>query len=461
MKTLYQFRLWWNLNKTGTETTVSYIMNRKTNVYPEFTNESVMLISEDRKTSELTVASSTGGTITFSKRWLDPDSETKTEVMDLKLDWGLGTLCYITQFASDIVDADWTTAKEYQYDITHPNITAINKSKWLIVEATKELDLPTYSTLGALQTAIPTPTGKELVKVNGTMYSYNAVVGQWQASSTGTPTPNATDTTAWIVEIATDTEVANGTDTGWTGATLSVKPSQVKAVNDIVQYMLDRQPVKVATTANITLSWGQTIDWISCVTGDRVLVKDQTTGSQNWIYVVASWSRTRATDFDSVSNTEITLWAEIVVQSGTANAGTKWMLSNTGEITVWTTSLSFKRIFPNFKTNNTYTTLNSSCSSNSSAVSSIYQAIGYEFIQIKLQAYAWNTSDTASSYFQSSTDWTTWSNIYWVNLTAWWWNVYTDYMYLLIPWMYYRTSVASHYGYSWANASATLINSIQ
>src|SRR5262245_40188698 len=60
-----------------------------------------------------------------------------------------------------------------------------------------------------------------------------------------------------------------------------------------------KDSVRAATTANITLSGAQTIDGVSAIAGDRVLVKDQTTGSQNGIYVVASGSWTRATDFDT------------------------------------------------------------------------------------------------------------------------------------------------------------------
>lgn len=55
-------------------------------------------------------------------------------------------------------------------------------------------------------------------------------------------------------------------------------------------------PVKAATTANITLSGPQTIDGVSCVAGDRVLVWKQTTASQNGIYLVAAgaWTRVAA-----------------------------------------------------------------------------------------------------------------------------------------------------------------------
>lgn len=61
--------------------------------------------------------------------------------------------------------------------------------------------------------------------------------------------------------------------------------------------------VKAATTANITLSGAQTIDGIALVAGDRCLVKNQTTTSQNGIYVVAASTWSRATDMD--------VWTEV------------------------------------------------------------------------------------------------------------------------------------------------------
>ena len=79
-----------------------------------------------------------------------------------------------------------------------------------------------------------------------------------------------------------------------------------------------KKSVKVATTANITLSGVQTIDGISVVAGDRVLVKDQTTASQNGIYIVnaSTWTRSvaagGANEIDS---------AVVGVDQGTTNGG--------------------------------------------------------------------------------------------------------------------------------------------
>lgn len=82
-----------------------------------------------------------------------------------------------------------------------------------------------------------------------------------------------------------------------------------------------KQAVKAATTTNITLSGNQTVDGVSMVDGDRILVKDQSTQSQNGIYVVASGAWTRSTDADT--GTELD-GAAVMVLSGTTNDNTQW-----------------------------------------------------------------------------------------------------------------------------------------
>jgi hypothetical protein len=95
----------------------------------------------------------------------------------------------------------------------------------------------------------------------------------------------------------------------------------------------------VATTGNITLSGVQTVDGVTLVAGDRVLVKDQSTASANGIYVVASGAWNRALDFNASEN--VTSGAFTFVEAGTANADSGWVLSTLNPITVGTTALSF------------------------------------------------------------------------------------------------------------------------
>lgn len=104
-----------------------------------------------------------------------------------------------------------------------------------------------------------------------------------------------------------------------------------------------KDSVRLATTLNITLSGAQTIDGIVTASGDRVLVKDQATGSQNGIYVVitaGAWLRTA--DFDS--SLDIVNGALVFIKEGAANGSQWWTLINASAPTLGTTALSFGRI---------------------------------------------------------------------------------------------------------------------
>lgn len=102
-----------------------------------------------------------------------------------------------------------------------------------------------------------------------------------------------------------------------------------------------KQSVRVATTENITLSGTQTIDGVSVSAGNRVLVKNQSTATQNGIYVVAAGSWSRATDADS--DAEVTAGLFTFVEEGTSLANTGWVLATDNPITVGSTALSFNQ----------------------------------------------------------------------------------------------------------------------
>ena len=59
-------------------------------------------------------------------------------------------------------------------------------------------------------------------------------------------------------------------------------------VDGVAQGLDIKASARLATTVNITLSGEQTIDGVSAVTGNRVLVKNQTTAADNGVYVVDS-----------------------------------------------------------------------------------------------------------------------------------------------------------------------------
>lgn len=108
-------------------------------------------------------------------------------------------------------------------------------------------------------------------------------------------------------------------------------------VDGLVTGLQVKASVTVATTANVTLSGEQTIDGV-LTSASRVLVKSQTTGSQNGIYVTAAGAWARATDADASG--ELTN-ASVFVDAGTANAGNTYVQSTANPVVgtdpiVWT-----------------------------------------------------------------------------------------------------------------------------
>jgi len=130
-------------------------------------------------------------------------------------------------------------------------------------------------------------------------------------------------------------DLAGGTMTGF--LTLSATPENdlhaaTKAYVDAATTGLNvHDAVRVATTESKTLASdfenGDVIDGITLVTGDRILIKNQSTKSENGIYIVeATGAPTRASDYNSI--TEIDAGDFVFVQLGSINGKTGWVQTN-------------------------------------------------------------------------------------------------------------------------------------
>ena len=107
-------------------------------------------------------------------------------------------------------------------------------------------------------------------------------------------------------------------------------------VDNAVQGIEAKDSVRVATTANITLSGTQTIDGVAVAVGQSVLVKNQTDASENGIYVVDSLAWSRRNDTST--------WAELVsayvwVDEGSTQESTGWLCTANAGGTLGTTGL--------------------------------------------------------------------------------------------------------------------------
>jgi len=98
---------------------------------------------------------------------------------------------------------------------------------------------------------------------------------------------------------------------------------------------------RVVSVSNIaSLSTLQTIDGVTVVAGDRILLTTQTTQSQNGLWVAASGSWTRPTDWAAASTLPEGQYV-IIEADGTTYKNTKWFCTNTSTITVDTTNVTF------------------------------------------------------------------------------------------------------------------------
>ena len=119
-------------------------------------------------------------------------------------------------------------------------------------------------------------------------------------------------------------------------------------VDTVAQGLAPKAACQVATTANITLSGLQTIDTYTTLAGDRVLVKNQGTSSQNGIYIASATAWTRAVDMD--------VWSEVsgaytVILSGSANINTGWVCTASASGTIGVTAMPWVQ----FSSQATYT----------------------------------------------------------------------------------------------------------
>jgi hypothetical protein len=123
------------------------------------------------------------------------------------------------------------------------------------------------------------------------------------------------------------------------GATSLATKEYVDAVKTGLDF---KDSVRVASTANVDESSAPAaIDGVTLSSGDRVLLKNQSTGSENGIYVFngSGSAMTRATDADA--DAEVTSGLYVFVEAGTANSDTGFVLTTDGSITVGSTALTF------------------------------------------------------------------------------------------------------------------------
>jgi hypothetical protein len=211
-------------------------------------------------------------------------------------------------------------------------------------------------------TGLPLTTG-----VTGTLPVGNGGTGTITGSITGTGaltfTAGGTNTNVNLAPNGTGTvDVASKRITNVATPTQSTDAANKGYVDGIKQALDIKDSVRVATTANLTATAAGsgptktltnagtqaaiTVDSIVLVAGNRILVKDQTTGADNGIYTVTvvgtastNWVLTRAEDADT--STEVSPGMFAFVEEGTVNGNNGFVLTTDAPVTLDTTALVF------------------------------------------------------------------------------------------------------------------------
>jgi hypothetical protein len=131
------------------------------------------------------------------------------------------------------------------------------------------------------------------------------------------------------------------------GFTVTNSASPVNASDLVIKSYVDAKIMGFSlhgarniSITNVALTGLQTIDGVTNIAGDLVLLTGQTTSSQNGPWVVASGAWTRPSWWSSASTVPEGSYF-ILDPDGTTYKNTKWWCNNTGTITVDTTAVSF------------------------------------------------------------------------------------------------------------------------
>jgi hypothetical protein len=147
---------------------------------------------------------------------------------------------------------------------------------------------------------------------------------------------------------ASSVAITGGSVTGMGSPSSGSDVATKTYVDNLVAGLKTRIITRVATTTNVDLTAdlqnGDTIDGITLVTGNKVLVKNQSDASKNGIYdVVASGTATRNTDYDTIAELAGQI---VVVQEGTTNGDTIYLCTTDTDATLGSSNITFTIIEP-------------------------------------------------------------------------------------------------------------------
>ena len=149
-------------------------------------------------------------------------------------------------------------------------------------------------------------------------------------------------------QASNNVAITGGSVTGLGSPSSSSDAATKNYVDDAVAGLRTRIIAECATTANVNLSngleAGDSIDGVTLVAGDRVLVKDQSTASENGLYLaVSSGAASRDPEHDSIAELS---GGMVVVNQGTANDNKIFLCTTDSTGSIGSTSITYTQVTP-------------------------------------------------------------------------------------------------------------------
>ena len=308
-------------------------------------------------------------TITGSATTIDTESLTanravisngsqKIAVSDVT-DTELGYLDGVTSAVQTQIDSKQATITGGATTITSSNLTA---SRALQSNGSGKVEVSDVTTtelgyLDGVTSAIQTQlnakqtSDAQLTDIAGlTPTDSNFIVGDGSnfVTESGATARTSLGLGSIATQAANNVSISGGSVTGLGAPSGTSDAATKNYVDQAIAGLRTRIIAEVATTANVDLTAdlqnGDTIDGVTLVTGDRVLVKDQSTGSQNGLYtVVSSGTASRDTEFDTIAELSGQM---VVVNQGTANDNKIFLCTTNNTATLESDTITFTIITP-------------------------------------------------------------------------------------------------------------------
>ena len=253
------------------------------------------------------------------------------------------------------VDGSIDTAHIADSQITLAKLAAssVNSSK-IVDDSIVNADINSSAAIDATKIHDGTISNTEFGYLNGVTSAI-----QTQLNGKLTASNNLSDVTASTARTnlglgtiatqnANNVSISGGSVTGLGDPSSTSDAATKNYVDQAVAGLRTRIIAEAATTANVNLTngleAGDSIDGVTLVAGDRVLVKDQTDATENGLYLaVSSGAASRDPEHDTIAELSGQM---IVVNQGTANDNKIFLCTTDSDAVIGSSNITYSQVTP-------------------------------------------------------------------------------------------------------------------